>query len=290
MPRRRSPRRNAPAAIVSCPIVKPMSSARSIGSAWRSASGCKRRCARIGSFSPTSRWLTVIPAPSTITSACCAWWPRTEAMFPPGSLCRSSSSSASSGRSTATSSTGPWPRSTAHPGTCLGFNISGLTATDYAWLRAIDHDAQGQARYRAMPGHRDHRDGGVARCGGIGALRRCAPRSWLPGRARRFRRRVHLLAPSPITGRRHGEDRRLLCPEPRTELRQPDVPAPPGRADRWFLGLKTIAECVETAREAAILRREGVGYMQGYYFGKPTVEQPWTLSRGAYPRRALAAS
>jgi diguanylate cyclase (GGDEF)-like protein len=40
-------------------------------------------------------------------------------------------------------------------------------------------------------------------------------------------------------------------------------------------GLATVAECVETEEEAAILRREGVGYLQGYYFGKPTTVRPW---------------
>jgi len=46
------------------------------------------------------------------------------------------------------------------------------------------------------------------------------------------------------------------------------------------LGLTTVAECVETAREAGILRREGVGYLQGYYFGKPVLEKPWLQSGG----------
>jgi EAL domain-containing protein (putative c-di-GMP-specific phosphodiesterase class I) len=32
---------------------------------------------------------------------------------------------------------------------------------------------------------------------------------------------------------------------------------------------------VETAEEAAILRREGVKFLQGYYFGKPSLEKPW---------------
>src|SRR5262249_25292088 len=41
------------------------------------------------------------------------------------------------------------------------------------------------------------------------------------------------------------------------------------------LGLKTVAEMVETADEAAILKREGVGFLQGYYYGRPTLEKPW---------------
>src|SRR5947209_18480531 len=30
-------------------------------------------------------------------------------------------------------------------------------------------------------------------------------------------------------------------------------------------GFNTVAECVATAEDAAILRREGVGFLQGYY-------------------------
>jgi len=44
-------------------------------------------------------------------------------------------------------------------------------------------------------------------------------------------------------------------------------------------GLRTIAECVETAQEAALLREEGVGYFQGYYFGRPTLERSWLRDR-----------
>lgn len=41
------------------------------------------------------------------------------------------------------------------------------------------------------------------------------------------------------------------------------------------LGLKTVAECVETAADAALLSRRGVRYLQGWYFGKPVIERPW---------------
>lgn len=40
-------------------------------------------------------------------------------------------------------------------------------------------------------------------------------------------------------------------------------------------GFGTVAECVETAEEASLLREEGVGYLQGYHFGRPTIERPW---------------
>jgi EAL domain-containing protein (putative c-di-GMP-specific phosphodiesterase class I) len=35
-------------------------------------------------------------------------------------------------------------------------------------------------------------------------------------------------------------------------------------------GLTTVAECVENAEDAALLRAEGIGYFQGYHFGRPT--------------------
>ncbi len=43
-------------------------------------------------------------------------------------------------------------------------------------------------------------------------------------------------------------------------------------------GFSTVAECVETAQEAALLREAGVGYLQGYYFGRPTIEPPWRMA------------
>jgi len=40
--------------------------------------------------------------------------------------------------------------------------------------------------------------------------------------------------------------------------------------------LETVAEWVADAREADILRAFDVDYLQGFYFGKPDVKEPWT--------------
>ncbi|MBL8699017.1 MAG: EAL domain-containing protein [Alphaproteobacteria bacterium] len=56
------------------------------------------------------------------------------------------------------------------------------------------------------------------------------------------------------------------------------------------LGLKTVAECVETAADAALLARRGVRYLQGWYFGKPVLERPWLADEAFNPPRAAAAS
>ncbi len=52
------------------------------------------------------------------------------------------------------------------------------------------------------------------------------------------------------------------------------------------LGLKTVAECVETAPEAALLRQQGVDFLQGYYFGKPAIERPWSAAPAADDNRS----
>ncbi len=41
------------------------------------------------------------------------------------------------------------------------------------------------------------------------------------------------------------------------------------------IGLKTVAEWVETEEEAELLRNEGVDYLQGWHYGKPEIEPPW---------------
>lgn len=40
-------------------------------------------------------------------------------------------------------------------------------------------------------------------------------------------------------------------------------------------GLSSVAECVETAEEVAILEKEGADYLQGWYFGKPEINPSW---------------
>ena len=53
------------------------------------------------------------------------------------------------------------------------------------------------------------------------------------------------------------------------------------------LNLATVAEWVETPEEAALLRREGVQFLQGYLFGAPSLEKPW-LQLPPSPRKLLS--
>lgn len=40
-------------------------------------------------------------------------------------------------------------------------------------------------------------------------------------------------------------------------------------------GFATVAEGVENAEDAALVRAEGIGYLQGYHLGPPTIERAW---------------
>ncbi len=51
-------------------------------------------------------------------------------------------------------------------------------------------------------------------------------------------------------------------------------------------GLSTVAECVETAADAAHLVERGVSLLQGYFFGRPTIERPWLAAETTPEPRA----
>ena len=59
-----------------------------------------------------------------------------------------------------------------------------------------------------------------------------------------------------------------------------------GLADAF--GLETVAECVETQEDASFLVGEGVKYLQGYYFGRPSLERPWDSKTSGRPLHAVA--
>jgi diguanylate cyclase (GGDEF)-like protein len=169
-----------------------------------------------------------------------------------------------------------------NPGICLGFNISGLTATDYAWLRDVTtllkgkpelanqlvveitetaalHDIEESARF-------------------VGSLRDLGCRIALDDFGAGFTSLRHLQALAVDTVKIDGSFVRNLGQNYDNQIFLRHLV---GLANG--LGLATVAECVETAHEAAILRREGVGLLQGYYFGRPSIEKPW-LAAGKVDR------
>ena len=167
-----------------------------------------------------------------------------------------------------------------HPECSLAFNISGLTATDHAWLRllvsllrdrpevarqliveitetAALHDIQESARF-------------------VGTLRELGCRVALDDFGAGFTSFRYMQALDVDIVKIDGSFVRNLAESYDNQIFLRHLV---GLADAF--GLITVAECVESARDAAILRQEGVRFLQGYYYGRPTLEQPWNVAQKA---------
>jgi diguanylate cyclase (GGDEF)-like protein len=172
---------------------------------------------------------------------------------------------------------------------CLGINVSGLTATDRPWLRAFTsllrdkpdvarrllveitetealHDIEESVRF-------------------VGTLRDLGCRVALDDFGAGFTSLRHLQALAVDIVKIDGSFVRNLTQSAENQVFLRHLV---GLARG--LNLQTVAECVETAEEAAILRREGVGFLQGYYFGAPSLEKPWLNPAAAPVHRRLSGT
>ena len=162
----------------------------------------------------------------------------------------------------------------AHPGITLGFNISGLTAADRPWLRALT------ARLRQEPELARRIVVEITETAAlydieesarfVSALRQAGCRVALDdfGAGHASLRHLHNL---PVdTVKIDGAFIRNVAgsPDNRVFLRHL-IKLAAG------FGFRTVAECVETAEDAAILREEGVEFLQGHHCGRPSFDAPW---------------
>jgi EAL domain-containing protein (putative c-di-GMP-specific phosphodiesterase class I) len=162
----------------------------------------------------------------------------------------------------------------AHPAVRLGFNVSGRTACDRPWLRSLI------ALLRRRPECARRLVVEITETAALGDLGESAH---FVDTLRHTGCRVAL----DDFGAGHTSLRHLQALA--VDIVKIDgsfVRSLPARREnriilRHLLGLTrgfgfgTVAECVETAEEASLLREEGVGYLQGYHFGRPTIERPW---------------
>jgi len=162
----------------------------------------------------------------------------------------------------------------ADPEIRLGFNVSGRTACDRPWLRSL------MSLLRQRPEHARRIVVEITETAALDdfdesarfveTLRHAGCRVALDdfGAGHTSLRHLQVLAVDTI--KIDGSFVRNLagCRENRVILRHLLG------LTRGF-GLHTVAECVETAEEAALLREEGIGYLQGYHLGRPTIERPW---------------
>ncbi|HZS81246.1 MAG TPA: GGDEF and EAL domain-containing protein [Stellaceae bacterium] len=157
----------------------------------------------------------------------------------------------------------------------LGFNISGLTAADHPWLRAFASLLAGKPEIAnrivieitETTALRDFEDSGRF----VKTLRDLGCRVALDDFGAGFTSVRHLQALGVDTVKIDGSFVRNLVDRPENQVFLRHL-----LGLLHGLGLKTVAECVETAEEMAILRQQGVDYMQGYFFGKPSLERAWS--------------
>jgi EAL domain-containing protein (putative c-di-GMP-specific phosphodiesterase class I) len=161
-----------------------------------------------------------------------------------------------------------------HPTVKLGLNISGLTACDRDWLRLVigllrrKPDLACRLVVEITETAALANLAESARC--VDALRDLGCRVALDDFGAGYTSLRHLQLLAVDTVKIDGGFVRGL---------------PASHESRVFLrhlvdlahgfGLRTVGECVETAAEAALLRAEGAGYLQGFYCGRPTTERRW---------------
>jgi len=166
-----------------------------------------------------------------------------------------------------------------HPEVRLGLNVSGLTVSDRSWLQSLTSLLR---RRSDLASRLVVEITETAALGDImqsarfvDTLRQAGCRVALDdfGAGHTSLRHLQVLAVDTI--KIDGSFVRSLadCRENRVILRHLLG------LTRGF-GLNTIAECVETEEEASLLREEGVGFLQGYHFGRPTIERPWCAGPG----------
>jgi diguanylate cyclase (GGDEF)-like protein len=170
----------------------------------------------------------------------------------------------------------------------LGFNISGLTAADQPWLRSLVKLLAGKPEIASRlvieitetAALRDLAES--ARF--VKTLRDLGCRVALDDFGAGFTSLRHLQALGVDTVKIDGSFIRNLVDRPDNQNFLRHV-----LGLVHGLGLKTVAECVETAQEAAMLGQQGVDFLQGYYFGKPSVERAWGERSGTEPAKVRQA-
>jgi EAL domain-containing protein (putative c-di-GMP-specific phosphodiesterase class I) len=162
----------------------------------------------------------------------------------------------------------------AHPGVTLGLNISALTTADRPWLRSLS------ARLRARPELARRLVIEITETAAlydieesarfVSTLRRAGCRVALDdfGAGHTSLKHLHSLTVDMVK-----IDRSFIHDITTNGESQVFLRHLLGLAQGF--GFSTIAEGVETEQAAEILRREGVGYLQGHHYGRAALDPPW---------------
>ncbi|HXV23940.1 MAG TPA: GGDEF and EAL domain-containing protein [Alphaproteobacteria bacterium] len=163
-----------------------------------------------------------------------------------------------------------------HPGVELAVNISGLTAGERRWVDILAERLEGHAgvggrltvEITETAALKDIEE--TARL--ISAVRTFGCRVALDdfGAGYTSFRQLHMLTVDAI--KIDGSFIRTI--EQRPEA-QTIVRTLVGIGEAF--NLQTVAECIETPAEARVLTELGVPYLQGFLYGRPSLERPWML-------------
>ena len=167
-----------------------------------------------------------------------------------------------------------------HPDIILAFNISGITAADRGWLRALvsrlkdRREIAGRLMIEITETAALHDLEDSARF--VSILRDLGCQVAVDDFGAGYTTFRHLKALTVDVVKIDGSFVRDLA---RSEENQLFIRNLLSLAHNY--NLITVAECVETAEEAEILAEQGVDLLQGYYFGRPDINPRW---RGAAAR------
>jgi diguanylate cyclase (GGDEF)-like protein len=173
------------------------------------------------------------------------------------------------------------------PALKLAFNISGLTASDRAWLRTLIALLRGRPEMaervviEVTETAALHDIEETSRF--ISAVRDLGCRVALDDFGAGFTSFRHLRALAIDIVKIDGSFVRNLVDNVDNQLFIRNLL---GLANAF--NLTTVAECVETADEASFLIEEGVQYLQGYYFGRPALDRAANPATGLNPANTTA--
>jgi diguanylate cyclase (GGDEF)-like protein len=174
-----------------------------------------------------------------------------------------------------------------HPEVSLAINISGLTATDQTWLRALMsavkaspeigprmvveitetaalHDIEESARF-------------------VNVVRELGCRVAIDDFGAGFTSFRHLKALTVDLVKIDGSFVRNLSQSQDNQLFIRNLLS---LAETF--GLQAVAEFVENEQDAELLTKAGVHYLQGYYFGRPNPRRPWLIGEKINPELTAA--
>ena len=161
-----------------------------------------------------------------------------------------------------------------HPDVRLGFNVSGLTACDRPWLRTLSsrlRDRPDLARRIIVEITETAALSDIEETARfVDTLRDAGCRVALDDFGAGHTSLRHLQSLAVDTVKIDGSFVRNLADSSENRVFLRHLLG----LTKGF-GLSTVAECVENPADAALLRAEGIGYLQGYHIGAPTTERPW---------------